>query len=176
VPSPNGRPCSGRPVAILWGRMPPKSKSDKLDRELGELLQELRVALPGVQVLFAFLLTVPFSQGFTRMSEFQRDLYFAILISTAITSVMFIAPSTYHRLRWRDYDKERLLVTSNHLTIAGAVFLALSIGGAVYLIGDFMFGAGVASIAAAGIGVLLAWFWFGLPLTRKVREQGSDRG
>jgi VIT1/CCC1 family predicted Fe2+/Mn2+ transporter len=147
-----------------------ESKSERLDRELGELLQELRVALPGVQVLFAFLLTVPFSQGFADMSDFQRNLYFAILISTAITSVMFIAPSTYHRLRWRDYDKERLLVTANHLTIAGSVFLALSIGGAVYLIGDFMFGAGVAWIAAAVIAALLAWFWFGLPLTRKVRE------
>jgi VIT1/CCC1 family predicted Fe2+/Mn2+ transporter len=150
-----------------------ESKSERLDRELGELLQELRVALPGVQVLFAFLLTVPFSQGFADMSDFQRNLYFAILISTAITSVMFIAPSTYHRLRWRDYDKERLLVTANHLTIAGSVFLALSIGGAVYLIGDFMFGAGVAWIAAAVIAALLAWFWFGLPLTRKVRESSG---
>jgi VIT1/CCC1 family predicted Fe2+/Mn2+ transporter len=154
--------------------MPEKeSKAERLDRELGELLQELRVALPGVQVLFAFLLTVPFSQGFTRMSDFQRDLYFAILLATAITSVMFIAPTAYHRLRWRDYDKEQLLETANRLTIAGTVFLALSIGGAVYLIGDFMFGAGVAWIAAAMIAALLAWFWFGLPLTRKIRESSG---
>jgi hypothetical protein len=153
--------------------MPQESKSDQLDRELGELLQELRVALPGVQVLFAFLLTVPFSQGFADMSDFQRDLYFAILLSTAVTSVMFIAPSTYHRLRWRDYDKEALLVTANRLTIAGSVFLALSIGGAVYLIGDFMFGSGVAWIAAAAIAALLTWFWFGLPLVRKVRDRSG---
>jgi VIT1/CCC1 family predicted Fe2+/Mn2+ transporter len=153
--------------------MPQESKSDQLDRELGELLQELRVALPGVQVLFAFLLTVPFSQGFADMSDFHRDLYFAILLSTAVTSVMFIAPSTYHRLRWRDYDKEALLVTANRLTIAGSVFLALSIGGAVYLIGDFMFGPGVAWIAAAAIAALLTWFWFGLPLVRKVRDRSG---
>jgi VIT1/CCC1 family predicted Fe2+/Mn2+ transporter len=152
-----------------------ESKSERLDRELGELLQELRVALPGVQVLFAFLLTVPFSQGFTTMTEFQRDLYFAILLSTAVTSVMLIAPTSYHRLRWRDYDKEQLLITANHLTIAGTVFLALSIGGAVYLIGDFMFGAGTAWITAAAVAALLTWFWFGLPLTRKLRGESSDR-
>lgn len=155
--------------------MPQESKSDKLDRELGELLQELRVALPGVQVLFAFLLTVPFSQGFTTMTDVQRNLYFAILLSTAVTSAMFIAPTSYHRLRWRDYDKERLLLTANRLTIAGSVFLALSIGGAVYLIGDFMFGAGVAWITAALIAALLTWFWFGLPLSRKFRSESSDR-
>jgi hypothetical protein len=152
-----------------------ESKSERLDRELGELLQELRVALPGVQVLFAFLLTVPFSQGFARMTAFQRGLYFAILLSTAVTSVMFISPTAYHRLRWRDYDKEQMLLTANRLTIAGTVFLALSIGAAVYLIGDFMFGAGVASITAAAIAALLAWFWFGLPLFRKLRGE-SDRG
>jgi VIT1/CCC1 family predicted Fe2+/Mn2+ transporter len=151
-----------------------ESKSERLDRELGELLQELRVALPGVQVLFAFLLTVPFSQGFARMTGFQRGLYFAILLSTAVTSVMFISPTAYHRLRWRDYDKEQMLLTANRLTIAGTVFLAPSIGGAVYLIGDFMFGAGVASITAAAIAALLAWFWFGLPLFRKLRGE-SDR-
>jgi phosphoglycerol transferase MdoB-like AlkP superfamily enzyme len=157
--------------------MPQKdeSKSERLDRELGELLQELRVALPGVQVLFAFLLTVPFSQGFQSMSAFQRDLYFAILLATAVTSAMFIAPTAYHRLRWRDYDKEHMLLTANRLTIAGTVFLALSIGGAVYLIGDFMFGAGAAAASAAAIGALLAWFWFGLPLFRKVRDGSSGR-
>jgi phosphoglycerol transferase MdoB-like AlkP superfamily enzyme len=158
--------------------MPEKdeSKSERLDRELGELLQELRVALPGVQVLFAFLLTVPFSQGFQSMSTFQRNLYFAILLATAVTSAMFIAPTAYHRLRWRDYDKEHMLLTANRLTIAGTVFLALSIGGAVYLIGDFMFGAGPAAISTAGVAALLAWFWFGLPLFRKVRDGSSDRG
>jgi hypothetical protein len=153
-----------------------ESKSERLDRELGELLQELRVALPGVQVLFAFLLTVPFSQGFTSMTPFQRGLYFGILLSTAVTSVMFIAPTAYHRLRWRDYDKDQMLLTANRLTIAGTVFLALSIGGAVYLIGDFLYGTGPAAVSAGVIAALLAWLWFGLPLTRKIRGESSDRG
>ncbi|HYZ11762.1 MAG TPA: DUF6328 family protein [Actinomycetota bacterium] len=153
--------------------MSDESKAERLDRELGELLQELRVALPGVQVLFAFLLTVPFSQGFDRMTEFQRDLYFGVLMATALASVFFIAPSAYHRLRWRDYDKERLLVTSTRLSIAGIAVLALAVGGAVYLIGDFMFGATPAAVATAAIGAALVWFWFGLPLSRKARDQSG---
>ncbi len=155
-----------------------EAKGDRLNRELGELLQELRVALPGVQVLFAFLLTVPFSQGFPDLSDFQRDLYFAILLSTAVASVMFIAPAAFHRIRWRDRDKEALLVTSTRLSIAGSVFLALSISGAVFLIGDFMFGGGVAAGFTAAIAALLAWFWFGLPLVRQAQDRrgsGGDR-
>lgn len=151
--------------------MAQEPKSERLDRELGELLQELRVALPGVQVLFAFLLTMPFSQGFARMTTLQRDLYFAILLATAVTSVLFIAPSAYHRIRWRDYDKEQLLVTSTRLSILGIVLLAVAVAGAVYLISDVMFGAGVAGAATAGIAAVLVWFWFGLPLSRKVRDQ-----
>jgi Family of unknown function (DUF6328) len=150
-----------------------ESKGERLNRELEELLQELRVALPGVQVLFAFLLTVPFSQGFPDMSDFQRDLYYGILLTTAVASVMFIAPAAFHRLRWRDRDKEALLVTSTRLSIAGSVFLALSIAGAVFLIGDFMFGAGVAAGFTAAIAALLAWFWFGLPLVRQLRDRSG---
>jgi phosphoglycerol transferase MdoB-like AlkP superfamily enzyme len=154
--------------------MPDESKGERLDRELVELLQELRVALPGVQVLFAFLLTVPFSQGFAKMTSLQRDLYFAILLATALASVLFIAPTAYHRLRWRDYDKERLLITSTRLSIVGLAVLALAVAGAVYLIGDVVFGVGVAAVATAAVGAALVWFWFGLPLARKARDQ-SDR-
>jgi phosphoglycerol transferase MdoB-like AlkP superfamily enzyme len=154
--------------------MPDESKAERLDRELGELLQELRVALPGVQVLFAFLLTVPFSQGFGRLTAFQKDLYFTILLATALASILFIAPTAYHRLRWRDYDKERLLITSTRLSIVGIAVLALAVAGAVYLIGDFMFGAGVAALAAGAIGAALVWFWFGLPLARKAGDR-TDR-
>jgi phosphoglycerol transferase MdoB-like AlkP superfamily enzyme len=153
--------------------MSDESKPERLDRELGELLQELRVALPGVQVLFAFLLTVPFSQGFAELTAFQRDLYFAILLATALASILLIAPTAYHRLRWRDYDKERLLVTSTRLSIVGLGILALAVAGAVYLIGDYLFGAGVATAAAGVIAAALVWFWFGLPLSRKARDQGG---
>lgn len=153
--------------------MSDESKGERLDRELGELLQELRVALPGVQVLFAFLLTVPFSQGFAKLTTVQRDLYFAILLATALASIFFIAPTAYHRLRWRDYDKERLLVTSTRLSIVGIAVLALAVAGAVYLIGDLLFGMGVAAVAAGAIGAALVWFWFGLPLSRKAQDRSG---
>ncbi|HEX5948271.1 MAG TPA: DUF6328 family protein [Actinomycetota bacterium] len=153
--------------------MSDESKAERLDRELGELLQELRVALPGVQVLFAFLLTVPFSQGFAKLTTFQRDLYFAILLATALASILFIAPTAYHRLRWRDYDKERLLITSTRLSIVGLAVLAVAVAGAVYLIGDLLFGAGVAAAAAGVVAAALVWFWFGLPLSRKARDRGG---
>src|SRR4051812_19684401 len=95
-----------------------ESHKQRLDRELIELLNGLRIALPGVQVLFAFLLTVPFSQRFERLTSFDRGVYFVSLLSAAVSSAMFIAPSAYHRLRFRRGDKERLIQTANHQAIA----------------------------------------------------------
>src|SRR5436189_1165154 len=87
-------------------------RRERVDRELIELLNELRVALPGVQVLFAFLLAVPFAQGFAQTTSFQRDLFFAVMSATAISTVLFIAPSAWHRLNFRQHDKERMLLVS----------------------------------------------------------------
>jgi high-affinity Fe2+/Pb2+ permease len=152
-----------------------EDKKERLDRELIELLNELRVALPGVQVLFAFLLVVPFSQGFPQMTGLQRNVYFGTLLATAVATVMFISPTAYHRLRWRKYDKEQLLATSNRLAIWGIAFLAIATAGAVFLIGDFMFGITTASIAGGAVAALLVWFWFGLPLSRTVDEDRGSR-
>ncbi|HET6771316.1 MAG TPA: DUF6328 family protein [Actinomycetota bacterium] len=102
--------------------MPDEDRKQRVDRELIELLNELRVALPGVQVLFAFLLTVPFAQRFSQVSGLQRAVYFVALLATAVASVLFITPTAYHRLRWREPDKEQMLFTANRLTIAGTVF------------------------------------------------------
>src|SRR5881296_174363 len=109
-----------------------ESKEERLDRELIELLNELRVALPGVQVLFAFLLTVPFSQRFQRLTGTQRSVYFASFICAALA--ILIAPSSYHRLLFRHRDKERMLFTSNRLAIAGMALAAVSVSGVVFLI------------------------------------------
>jgi hypothetical protein len=149
-----------------------KGKQD-LDRELIELLNELRVALPGVQVLFAFLLTVPFSQRFPSLTGLQRGVYFGTVIATALASMFLIAPSSYHRLRWRQHDKERMLVTSNRLSITGTAFLAISIAAAVFLISDVLFGVGAAALAGGLMAGLVTWFWFGLPLLRGVRDNRS---
>ena len=145
---------------------PPRDKDD-LDRELIELLNELRVALPGVQVLFAFLLAVPFASGWQRVTNFQRDVFFVAFLCTTAATILLIAPSTYHRLRWREHDKEHLLVAANRLTIAGSVFLALAIISVVLLITDLLFSLGWAIVATALVAFGFGWFWYGLALLRR---------
>jgi uncharacterized protein DUF6328 len=144
-----------------------EDKSERINRELIELLNELRVALPGVQVLFAFLLAVPFSQRFAQASEFQRDFYFGTLLSTAISAALLIAPSAYHRIHFRQHNKEQLLQSSNWLSIAGLVFLALAMVGAVVLITDVLYGPAATASFGLGAAVLFGWFWCVLPLMRR---------
>jgi uncharacterized protein DUF6328 len=143
---------------------------DDLNRELIELLNELRVALPGVQVLFAFLLAVPFANGWQRVTNFQRDVFFVAFLCTATATILLIAPSTYHRLRWREHDKEHMLVTANRLTIAGSAFLAAAMVSVVLLITDLLFSLGWALLATVVVAAAFAWFWYGLALTRAARD------
>jgi hypothetical protein len=151
--------------------MSDESNDERRDRELIELLNELRVALPGVQVLFAFLLTVPFSNGFPKLSRFDRDIYFVAFIATAVSTVLRIAPSSYHRLRWRQRDKERMLVVSNYLTIAGLAALAVAISATVFVITDFVFHRAWASTFTAIVAALFLVFWYGLPLASAMRDR-----
>ena len=117
-----------------------ETEDERLDRNLGELLQELRVALPGVQVLFAFLLAVPFQQNFTKITEFQKNVYFATLLLTAISAALLISPSAYHRLTFRYQQKHHLVFLANRFAIAGLGALALAMTGAILLITDVLFG------------------------------------
>ena len=147
--------------------MPEEDHKERVDRELIELLNELRVALPGVQVLFAFLLIVPFSQGFARLTSAQRVVYFIAFACTSAASALLIAPSSYHRIRFRQKDKERMLFTANRLAIAGTLFLAVAITAVVYVVTDVLFHTAWASVVAAVNAAWFAWFWYGLPLTRQ---------
>jgi predicted membrane channel-forming protein YqfA (hemolysin III family) len=146
-----------------------ESKDERLDRELIELLNELRVALPGVQVLFAFLLAVPFTQRFASLTPAQEDVFFAAFLCTAVATALLIAPSAYHRLRWRERDKEHMLRVSNQLAIAGTVFLAAAIVAVVYLVTDLIFGLAATLVATLLVGILFGWLWYGLPLVRRLR-------
>jgi Flp pilus assembly protein TadB len=105
------------------------------------------------------------------VSDLQRSVYFGSLLATAVASVLFIAPTAYHRLRWRERDKERLLETANTLAIAGTIFLAAAIAAVVFLIADVLYGGWQAGAAAAGVAGLLVWFWYGLPLSRRARDR-----
>jgi hypothetical protein len=147
-----------------------ESRDERLNRELIELLNELRVALPGVQMLFGFLLAVPFTQKFASITTTQRHVYYATFLSTAFASIFFIAPTAYHRLRFRQRDKEQMLRTSNAMTIAGTAFLALALAGAVFVVTDLVFKATVTAVATATAAGVLAWFWYGLPGYRRLRE------
>ena len=144
---------------------------ERLNRELIELLNELRVALPGVQVLFAFLLTVPFSNRFQTLTGGQRAIYFATFVGTTIATGLFMAPTAYHRIRFRQGDKERMLRTSNRFAIVGIAFLALSVTLAVVLTADLMFGLATAVIVGLGAFAFLVWVWFAIPLTRRLRDE-----
>jgi hypothetical protein len=148
----------------------PESSEERHNRELIELLNELRVALPGVQVLFAFLLAVPFANGFPKLSQTGRDVFFAAFIATALSTVLLIAPSSYHRLRWRQRDKERLLVISNVLTIAGLLSLAVAITCVVFVITDFLFHTAWAATFTAFIAAMFLLLWYGLPLGAAIRD------
>jgi hypothetical protein len=149
-----------------------ESKGERIDRELMELLQELRVALPGVQVLFAFLLTVPFAQGFTAVTDFQRNLFFTVLCLTALSSAFLIGPSAWHRAHFRQRDKEHLLLTSNRLMIVGLAFLALAMIGAVVLIADYAFGGTLAVISLVAGLLVFGGLWAALPLRRRSATGG----
>jgi Flp pilus assembly protein TadB len=146
-----------------------ESHKERIDRELIELLNELRVALPGVQVLFAFLLTMPFTQQFTKVSTVQRSSYYVAFLSTAIASVLLIAPTAIHRLRFREQDKEHVLQTSNKLAITGMAFLAVAIVMVVFVISDFLYGPPLSLIASGVIAVLAVGIWYALPLLRRAR-------
>jgi predicted membrane channel-forming protein YqfA (hemolysin III family) len=150
-----------------------ESKDERLDRELIEFLNELRVVLPGVQVLFAFLLTVPFSNQFERITNTQQQVFFAVFLCTTAATALLIAPSAYHRLRWREFDKEQMLRTSNRLSIAGMVFLSLALVGAAFLVTDLLFHPAAAAVVTAAVAIFFAWFWWGLPLSRKLRDESN---
>jgi hypothetical protein len=150
--------------------------NERLDRELIELLNELRVALPGVQVLFAFLLTLPFTGRFARLSDVQQAVYFATLCGTIVSTAFLMTPTAYHRLRWRRYDKERMLRISNRAAIVGLVFLALAVSGAAYLIADVLFGIAGAAVTAIATAALLGSLWFLLPISREVADDAPGDG
>ena len=140
-----------------------ETPKERRDRELGELLQEMRVAITGVQVLFAFLLTLPFSQRFTTLSPEERTVYFAAVLAAALSSLLLIAPAANHRLLFRDGTKERLLKAANRLVIAGLVMLAICIGLSLYLATTKVFSTTVAASVAVVAAAITVFAWFVFP-------------
>jgi hypothetical protein len=145
----------------------------KRDRQMIELLNELRVALPGVQILFAFLLTVPFAQRFSKITHFQRDVFYVTLLATTLSAACLIAPSAAHRLRFHQSDREWLVESANGLMIVGLVFLAIAIGAAFLMITDVLFDGAQVWIYSAVVWLAIVGLWFGRPLMRHIRRRSS---
>jgi hypothetical protein len=152
-----------------------ETPKERHNRELIELLNELRVALPGVQVLFAFLLTVPFATGYSKISHFEKVVFFISLAATAVSSALLIATPSLHRLRFRADDKERIVIYGNRLAIAGFIALAVAMIAALLTVTSYLFGKKVGIATAAGFAVVVAVLWYGIPLWTKLEDVRRDR-
>jgi hypothetical protein len=166
---PNVAPRAGD-ATTSEGPPPHEGERERINRELIEFLNELRVALPGVQVLFAFLLTVPFSQRFHAATRLQRGLYFASLLAALVASVLLIAPSADHRLHFRRGNKQAVLLRANRYAIAGLLFLGLSLAGVVALVTDVLYGTVVAGALGLVALCLIGGFWYIEPLRSRGRR------
>jgi hypothetical protein len=147
-----------------------EDERERTERQLLELLNELRVVIPGVQVLFAFLLTIPFNQRFARVDEFQQTVYFVTLLLSALAAALFLAPTAYHRLLFHKRDRKHIIEVSNRFAIAGLAVLSLAVTGAVLLITDFLY-ASKLLVAATGAWTFLviALLWCAMPLARRAK-------
>jgi len=151
-----------------------ESEEERLARNLTELLGELRVALPGVQVLFAFLLVVPFNTRFASLTPGQERLYLATLLAAGLASAFLIAPTAHHRMTFRLQDKEHLVIQANRLAMLGLIFLAISMTGAIGLVTDVVFSRSVAIASAVLIGLTFVFLWLAWPFRRRVVRSRAD--
>jgi anti-anti-sigma factor len=143
----------------------------RVDRNLEEMTGELRVVVTGVQVLFAFLLIVPFNSGFVGVGPFERGVYFATLLCSVFAALCTLAPAAYHRLLFRADDKPHLVFLANGLSIAGLAFLALAMCGSLLLVTTKMFGVTTGIVTAALVAVPFAGLWFVAPLLRRAKRE-----
>jgi hypothetical protein len=149
-----------------------ETQLERCDRNLTELLQEVRVVQTGVQVLFAFLLMAPLSPGFGDLSSLQRIEYFVTLVLSGAAALLLIAPTAYHRLLFRQGDKEYLVKVANRLTIAGLAAVALAMAGALVFVTSILFGQSAALVAGIATGAAAVTLWCALPLARRRRLSG----
>jgi predicted MFS family arabinose efflux permease len=154
---------------------PAPDKHDRdLDRELNEFLQELRIMLPGVQVLLAFLLTVAFTNKFSTLSDEERGLYFGAVMATSFAIVLLLTPGIQHRMRFRQHDKEALLRSANRLALAATVAVGVAIGSVVFLLANYLYGVVFASVVTAVLVVAMLVLWYALPWRRRHDRDGGD--
>ncbi len=143
-----------------------ETAKERTDRQLIELLNELRVALPGAQVLLGFLLTAPLASHFSRTSELDRILLYLCTVVTGVGVLFLMAPAVYHRVRWNEGGKEDVVFVGHRLFLIGTGCLALGLFCAVFVFGELVFGVIAAAFAAAIIAAVVISTWYALPLRR----------
>jgi hypothetical protein len=151
---------------------PEESHKARVDRELGELLQGLRVAATGVQVMFAFLLTLPFSTGFGKVDQAGRWLFYVAMLSSAVASICFIAPATQQRILFRTTLKELMLRRANRLGVVGGIALSVAMTCSTGLVVESFLGVLPAALLAGAVAGLSGWLWFVQPLVSKYGRRG----
>lgn len=144
---------------------------ERLEREHNELLQELRSLIPGAEVLFGFLLAVSFTTQFSELDDAQRYVYYGTLVSTAVALVLYLAPASYHRLRFREGDKDYMLRKANREAIAGTVASSFALTGVLYLVTTFVFGTTEGVVAAVAFFAFTAWRWWSHAVLRSIRDR-----
>jgi hypothetical protein len=144
------------------------------DRELIELLNELRLATPGVQLVFGFLLIVPFNQRFGETSDFERGLYVLSLVLTAVATILLIGASVQHRLLFRRHFEQRMLATASRISLVGLTLMGLGMVSALMFVTHFVFGAVAAWVLGALVTALMLSVWYALPLARARASERSD--
>ncbi len=148
----------------------PVSEED-FDRELSEMLNELRVLLPGVAVIFGFLLTVPFSSRFPDLADLDKAAYFVAFAGSALALVFLVGETAYHRLRGKPYDKRRLIRTASHEAVAGMTCLGVALVAVVFLVSDVLFPAVVSFAITVAVLSLAVTLWAVLPLRDRVKSE-----
>jgi uncharacterized protein involved in cysteine biosynthesis len=148
-----------------------ETEAERLDRNLEELLQELRIAIPGIQFLFAFLLVVPFQQGWVNVTDFEKNVYYVALLATTLAGVCLMGAPARHRLRFREMDKEWVVRSSHKYMIAGLVLLGIAITTVILLVSHVVFAPATAVVATVLIACAILWVWFGAPLVRELQER-----
>lgn len=147
-----------------------ETQDERLQREHEQLFHELRAIIPGVEVLFAFMLTVAFTERFERLSDVQRWVYYATFLTAGAALLFLLAPASFHRLRFREDDKEAMMRSANVEVIIALVLISMAIAGTVFLITDLMFSSGVAVAVSSAMWLGTGALWWGVPLTRRATD------
>ena len=151
-----------------------ESEAERLDRNYGELLQELRVAETGVQILFAFMLSIAFQPRFQDLDDVQRTIYVITLLFCTLSIALLVAPVAFHRLVFRQGLKDELVAITSKLALAGTTFLLLAVLSGVLLIFDHVVGRTFAIVTTSVLAVVFISLWLVLPLQRRQAENAKD--